>query len=57
MDAQRKLRSKTFDPSLILSDLNLPDGNGLDLFEGNQSELASCEWSFLTGYGDIPDSV
>lgn len=55
-DAQRKLRSKKFDPSLILSDLNLPDGNGLDLLEENHSTL-SCEWIFLTGYGDVPDSV
>lgn len=56
-EAQRKLNSKKFDPSLILSDLNLPDGNGLDLLEEYGSKMSSCEWIFLTGYGDIPDSV
>lgn len=56
-DARRKLRSKKFDPSLVLSDLNLPDGNGLDLLEENSGNLSSCEWIFLTGFGDVPDSV
>lgn len=56
-EAQRKLHSKKFDPSLVLSDLNLPDGNGLDLLEENNTALSSCEWIFLTGYGDVPDSV
>ncbi len=56
-EAQRKLQSKKFDPSLVLSDLNLPDGNGLDLMEENAHNMASCEWIFLTGYGDVPDSV
>ncbi|RLA40934.1 MAG: sigma-54-dependent Fis family transcriptional regulator [Gammaproteobacteria bacterium] len=56
-EAQSKLQSNKTDPSLILSDLNLPDGNGLDLLEENHDTLSSCEWIFLTGYGDIPDSV
>ncbi len=56
-EAQRKLQSKKFDPSLILSDLNLPDGNGLDLLEEHGKNMSSCEWIFLTGYGDVPDSV
>ncbi len=56
-EAQRKLHSKKFDPSLILSDLNLPDGNGLDLLEEYGKNMSSCEWIFLTGYGDVPDSV
>ncbi len=56
-EAQRKLHSKKFDPSLILSDLNLPDGNGLDLLEKYGKNMSSCEWIFLTGYGDVPDSV
>ncbi len=55
-EAQLKLDSKKFDPSLILSDLNLPDGNGLDLLEEFGNRM-TCEWIFLTGYGDIPDSV
>lgn len=56
-DARRKLKSRSFDPLLVLSDLNLPDGNGLDLLEENTGKLNGCEWVFLTGYGDVPDSV
>ena len=56
-DAAKILRSKKVDPSVILSDLNLPDGNGLDLMEKNKFRVPGCEWVFLTGYGDVPDSV
>lgn len=56
-DARRKLRSKSIDPLLVLSDLNLPDGNGLDLLEENRRNTVACEWVFLTGFGDVPDSV
>jgi len=56
-DAVKILRSKKVDPLVILSDLNLPDGNGLDLMEQNKFRVPSCEWVFLTGYGDVPDSV
>lgn len=56
-DARRKLKSRSVDPLLVLSDLNLPDGNGLDLLEEHSGKLNGCEWVFLTGYGDVPDSV
>ncbi|MGB5597239.1 MAG: sigma-54 dependent transcriptional regulator [Thiothrix litoralis] len=56
-DARRKLKSRSVDPLLVLSDLNLPDGNGMDLLEENAGNLNGCEWVFLTGYGDVPDSV
>ncbi|EIJ33030.1 sigma-54-dependent transcriptional regulator [Thiothrix nivea] len=56
-DARRKLKSRSIDPLVVLSDLNLPDGNGLDLLEENPASLNGCEWVFLTGYGDVPDSV
>ncbi|WFP51866.1 sigma-54 dependent transcriptional regulator [Methylomonas sp. EFPC3] len=44
-------------PALILSDLSLPDGSGLDLLEETRGNISDCEWVFLTGYGDVPDSV
>lgn len=56
-DARRQLKSRSVDPLVVLSDLNLPDGNGLDLLEENSGKLNGCEWVFLTGYGDVPDSV
>jgi len=55
--ARKILLRESFDPLLILSDLNLPDGNALDLMEEVRPGLAYAEWIFLTGYGSVPDSV
>jgi DNA-binding NtrC family response regulator len=51
------LRTRQFDPNLVLSDMNLPDGNALDLMEDLRGQQAYAEWIFLTGYGSVPDSV
>ncbi|MGH8547290.1 MAG: sigma-54-dependent transcriptional regulator [Methylococcales bacterium] len=51
------LLDQCFDPNLILSDMNLPDGNALDFMEQVHTKVASAQWLFLTGYGAIPDSV
>jgi DNA-binding NtrC family response regulator len=51
------LQNPDLRPLLILSDLSLPDGSGLDLLEETRNSLSDCEWVFLTGYGDVPDSV
>ena len=56
-EARRQLHNHPIDPLLVLSDLNLPDGNGLNLLEEHAGQLNGCEWVFLTGYGDVPDSV
>jgi two-component system, NtrC family, response regulator AtoC len=45
------------DPIVILSDMNLPDGNALDFLEQSKNSLPNCEWIFLTGYGTVTDSV
>lgn len=51
------LSKQSFEPSLILSDMNLPDGNALDFMEQQKARMAYAQWVFLTGYGGIPDSV
>ncbi len=56
-EAKAKLKSDDMKPAVILSDLNLPDGNGLDLLEELRGKVPACEWVFLTGYGEVPDSV
>lgn len=56
-EARDMLVSQGFDPLVVLSDINLPDGNGLDLLEEIRVQGGSGEWVFLTGYGDVPDSV
>ncbi len=56
-EARELLLNKKVEPLLILSDMNLPDGNALDFMEKIKSEIGSTEWLFLTGYGNVPDSV
>ena len=44
-------------PLIILSEMNLPDGNALDLLEELSGGRRGSEWIFLTGDGSVPDSV
>ena len=55
--AQKFMLKESFDPMVVLSDMNLPDGNALDLMEEVRPKQAYAEWIFLTGYGSVPDSV
>ena len=56
-EARALLHEKKVEPSLILSDMNLPDGNALDFMEAMKKQASYAEWLFLTGYGSVPDSV
>ncbi len=56
-EAREALEEEGRSPLVVLSDMNLPDGNGLDLMEASRRAGASSEWVFLTGYGSVPDSV
>lgn len=51
------LVNQNLEPLLILSDMNLPDGNALDFMEAHKKSVSYAEWVFLTGYGSVPDSV
>jgi DNA-binding NtrC family response regulator len=55
--ARQLLNGQTVDPIVVLSDMNLPDGNALDFLEQVKDETPHCEWIFLTGYGSVADSV
>ncbi|MCS5635809.1 MAG: sigma-54 dependent transcriptional regulator [Myxococcota bacterium] len=44
-------------PLVVVSDMNLPDGNALDLLEECRERQRASEWLFLTGYGTVADSV
>ncbi|MGZ8143659.1 MAG: sigma-54-dependent transcriptional regulator [Methylosarcina sp.] len=55
--AAHLLQKEHLDPLLILSDMNLPDGNALDFMESVKPHVGFAEWLFLTGYGSVPDSV
>lgn len=56
-EAEVLLSKQDIDPLVVLSDMNLPDGNALDLLESIKPKISSCEWVFLTGYGSVADSV
>ncbi len=56
--ARQCLLKQKVDPLIVLSDMNLPDGNALDFMEEMRSHsIERMEWLFLTGYGTITDSV
>jgi DNA-binding NtrC family response regulator len=56
-DARGLLLKRDFEPLVVLSDMNLPDGNALDLLEEARAARLPGEWIILTGYGGVPDSV
>tara|TARA_R110001583_G_scaffold40092_3_gene128321 strand:+ start:2094 stop:3521 length:1428 start_codon:yes stop_codon:yes gene_type:complete len=55
--ARSQLFVKGLLPPVVLSDMNLPDGNALDLLEEACEQQIGGEWVFLTGYGSVADSV
>ena len=55
--ARRFLFDDDLSPLVVLSDMNLPDGNALDLLEEAREKTRSAEWLFLTGFGTVADSV
>ncbi len=57
--ADARTRLAELDPLVVISDMNLPDGNALDLLEERHSQgpPSASEWVFLTGFGTVPDSV
>lgn len=55
--AAELIQDQGYDPLLVLSDMQLPDGNALDFMERTKDRLSFAEWLFLTGYGSVPDSV
>ncbi|MDT8387376.1 MAG: sigma-54 dependent transcriptional regulator [Thiogranum sp.] len=55
--ARQEIFDRGLSPPVVLSDMNLPDGNALDLLEEVGSQQPGAEWIFLTGYGSVSDSV
>lgn len=54
-DALEKIELKAFDCAIL--DLNLPDGNGLDLIIEIKNRNPDSKIVVLTGYGSIPQAV
>jgi len=43
-------RARSFEPELVLCDVTMPDGNGLDLVEEMTREFPRTQMLMLTGY-------
>lgn len=57
-ESRHRLVEEQLHPLVVLADMNLPDGNSLDLLEELQRlGTGTGEWILLTAYGTIPDSV
>ena len=55
--ARQALVKSGLSPLVVVSDMNLPDGNALDLLEEVRGQHLTSEWLLLTGYGTVADSV
>lgn len=53
--AQKLLETNSFD--IVLCDVKLPDGNGVDFTLDIKAKYPHCEVVLLTAYGNIPDGV
>jgi two-component system, NtrC family, response regulator len=56
-DCKSGLKKTTPDIDVILCDVKLPDGNGVDLVEAIKHKSPAVEIILLTAYGNIPDGV
>lgn len=55
-DGEHLLLRSRIGPLVVLSDMSLPDGNGLDLLAEARRAGDTSEWVFLTGYGEAGDA-
>jgi DNA-binding NtrC family response regulator len=55
--ARRTLLDDELAPLVVISDMQLPDGNALDLLADVRERSRGGEWIFLTGFGSVADSV
>jgi DNA-binding NtrC family response regulator len=54
---RRALLDEELAPLVVVSDMQLPDGNALELLAEVRDKRGGGEWIFLTGYGSVADSV
>ena len=48
---------RRYDPDVVLCDVKLPDGNGVEMVGKIKEAAPSAEVILLTAYGNIPDGV
>ena len=50
-------RARTFHPTLVLCDVTMPDGSGLQLVEAISAEMPRCQMLMLTSYSSNARNV
>ena len=53
--ARKLLKKESFD--LVLSDVRLPEGDGISLLEWMRKERMDIPFIIMTGYASVPDAV
>lgn len=48
---------RRYEPDVVLCDVKLPDGNGVEMVGRIKQAMPSAEVILLTAYGNIPDGV
>lgn len=56
-DARKLMFDEGFSPLVVIADMNLPDGNSLDLLDAARKRKIRSEWIILTAYGSVSESV
>ena len=54
-EAIRRLQVQTFD--LVITDIRMPDGNGMEVMRAARNSSAATAVILLTAYGSVPDAV
>ena len=48
----RRLAAESTPPEVVVCDVNLPDGNGVDFYVAASSGLPNCRWVLMSGAHD-----
>lgn len=57
LDGARRELASTPRPSLVITDIRLPDGSGADIFEVCRKTLPGVPVIIMTGFGSVADAV
>ncbi len=49
----QRLIAESTPPDVIVCDVNLPDGNGVDFYRATSSGLLNCRWVLMSGAHDL----
>ena len=53
LHAVRRLIAESTPPEVVVCDVNLPDGNGVDFYIAVSPELPNCKWVLMSGAHDF----